>query len=109
MSENLELPKSPATPTPKFNQSQYYKLWYAQNKEKQKAYNSQKVKCDKCGAELTRANLYKHKKTKKCNGGKAEPESDIKTELKETKTLLKSISEQLQKLELKDIKNNKNE
>ena len=42
------------------------KEWYENNKEIKLEYQKEKVKCDKCGCEITRSCLLRHKKTKKC-------------------------------------------
>jgi len=36
------------------------------NRDKQRAYNSEKVTCEHCGAAVRRDSLSKHQKTKKC-------------------------------------------
>ena len=42
------------------------KEYYQNNKQKITDYKQQKAKCDKCGCEVTRNKLARHKKTKKC-------------------------------------------
>jgi hypothetical protein len=42
----------------------YYKEWYAKNKDKHLDYISEKILCEVCNKEITRGNMSVHKKTK---------------------------------------------
>lgn len=45
---------------------EYKKEWYEKNKDKITEYQREKIKCEKCGCEITRSSLAKHKKSLKC-------------------------------------------
>ena len=42
------------------------KEYYQNNQEKIKANKTEKIKCDKCGSEITRNHIARHQKTEKC-------------------------------------------
>ena len=45
---------------------EYQKEYYELNKQKIKEQVAEKIKCDKCGSEINRGNLVRHKKSLKC-------------------------------------------
>ena len=44
---------------------EYYKAWYAKNKEKHNKYCNEKQVCEVCNITTSRSNIDKHKATKK--------------------------------------------
>ncbi len=45
------------------SKSEYYKKWYAENKESKLAYQKEKIKCEICEVMVTRTNMGYHKKS----------------------------------------------
>ncbi|CDI70051.1 hypothetical protein [Zamilon virus] len=49
------------------SKNEYHKKYYEANKEKQREYYKEKVKCTICGAVYAKSNSSNHKKSKKHN------------------------------------------
>ena len=47
------------------NTEEYYKKWYAENKEKHKAYLGEELLCEFCNKTVKRSNIKKHKMSSK--------------------------------------------
>ncbi len=47
------------------NSEEYYKKWYAENKEAHKAYLSEELECELCNKKIKRSNMRNHKKSAK--------------------------------------------
>ena len=42
-------------------------------KDRRKAWNQEKITCEKCGSSVTRNNIAAHRKSKKCNCNQVDP------------------------------------
>jgi len=45
---------------------EYWKLWFAKNKDKVRAFRSEKITCKRCGMQISRSNFSRHLKSERC-------------------------------------------
>ena len=87
--------KSPSQPTKSSDHKEYMKQYYQKNKDRLRAYSTERVTCDVCGSKVLRCNFAKHKKTKRClregelkQAQKIDPSTQIANLLQQLGTLM---------------------
>ncbi len=82
------------------NSEEYYKKWYAENKDKHKAYVNEDLLCELCNKTIKRCNMKKHKVSSK---------HLLNEEKAKVSNLINIVEDKTNKLEeIKNVINNQN-